>query len=98
MRWWRRRRPPVTNQAAGVLRDPCIHLAPIEVKHELRHVYEPRPRPDSVRLIFERDGQIFQAIWPNVGYEHDLEVPDFMTGRGAPPVRLRLIPEYWRGH
>jgi hypothetical protein len=94
MRLWPRR-PPATNQA-GLLRDPRIHLAPIEIRHELRHVYEPRPRPDSVRLVFESEGRMFTLLWPHVGLEHELDVPAYLLEPGAPRIKLHLVPDYWR--
>lgn len=91
MRLWPRRKGP----AALELQTAEIRLAPVEVRHELRHVYEPRPLPDAVRLLFEVDGRVLQEIWPDVSMEHDLDVPEFITGRqGQPPIRLRLSPLY----
>jgi len=100
MRLWPRRRPPATNQA-GVLRDPRIHLAPIEIRHELRHVYEPRPTPDRVEIHLEGGlsevggGQLWRFDWWPAHLEHTMELPVALTGPEH-LVRLRLIPHFER--
>lgn len=90
MRLWPRRR------ARTPVALPRVELAPIvvQVAHEVRHVYEPKPRPDSVRfqLWSAETGQMFQILWHNVAIEEEFPLPDHL----AKGLRLRAVPEFRR--